>query len=288
MSFRNSRRCTLAICVWLLVGGIVSAEVKITPDVVYGHKLGLAMTFDVYQPKEPNGAAVIFVVSGGWYSRWYPPEQALGRFQLLTDRGYTVMAVRHGSSPKFSIPEAVSDMRRSVRFIRANSERFSIDPRRIGVFGMSAGGHLSLVLGTTSDGGDPQSEDNVLRQSDRVAAVVAFVAPTDLRIMVPEAADRLPAYANYPALELELAEATKYSPLVHVSKDDSPTLLIAGDQDELVPISHSENIAKAFEGQEVTHELMVVKGAGHGFGGEDLRRTMEATVSWFDKYLAAK
>ena len=92
------------------------AEVNITPDVVYGHKSGLAMTFDVFTPvADANGAGVLFMVSGGWYSRWHPPEHAQGMFKPLTDKGFTVFAVRHGSSPKFSIPEAVADVRRSER-----------------------------------------------------------------------------------------------------------------------------------------------------------------------------
>jgi acetyl esterase/lipase len=267
-------------------GNATTAEVKITPDVVYGHKLGLAMTFDLFEPADANGAAVVFMVSGGWYSRWVPAEQSAGRFKPLTDKGFTVIAVRHGSSPKFSIPEAVSDVRRSIRYIRTHAERFKIDPNRIGVYGMSAGGHLSLVLGTTADDGNANARDLVDRASSRVTAVVAFVAPSDLRIMVSEAKDRLPAYARYPALTLDMKAAATYSPLAHVSSDDAPTLLIAGDEDKLVPVSHSQNIAKAFAEQKVTHKLMIVKGAGHGFRGDDLARSMNAMVVWFEKHLA--
>lgn len=262
-----------------------NAEVKITPDVVYGHKLGLAMTFDMYRPEEANGAAVVFMVSGGWYSSWRPAEEFSGFFKPLTDKGFTVMAVRHGSSPKFSIPEAVSDVRRSIRYIRANAKRFEIDPSRIGVYGMSAGGHLSLVLGTTADDGQKDAKDPIDRQSDRVAAVVAFVAPTDLRIMVSDAKDRLPAYERFPALELDMKSATEFSPLVHVTEDDAPTLLIAGDKDDLVPIAHSQNIAKAFQEKKVEHELMVIEGAGHGFPPDDTKRALEATVDWFSARL---
>ncbi len=160
------------------------------------------------------------MVSGGWYSKWSPPEQMQPLFRPLLDRGFTVFAVRHGSSPKFSIPEAVGDVRRAVRFIRQHAEEYKIDPDKLGVFGFSAGGHLSLVLGTASDNGKPDANDAVEGQSNRVAAVVAVVAPTDLRIMVWEAPDHLPAYKNFPALELELAEAAKYSPIVHVTADD--------------------------------------------------------------------
>ncbi len=264
------------------------AEVTITPDIVYGHKLGLAMTCDVFTPTEnANGAAVLFMVSGGWYSNWAPPEQTQHMFTPLTSRGFTVFAVRHGSSPKFSIPEAVADVRRSVRFIRLNSERFKIDPNRIGVYGMSAGGHLSLMLGTASDEGSADAKDPVERVSDRVNAVVAYVAPTDLRIMVKDAPDRLPAYARFPALELDMQSAEAHSPLVHVTADDAPTLLLAGDADDLVPIQHSRNIQSAFEKANVTSRLVEFKGAGHGFQGEDLTKAAEEMVAWFETHLAA-
>ena len=266
-----------------------AADVEVTPDVVYGHKFGLAMTFDVYRPTtNANGAATLFMVSGGWYSKWAPPEALQGRFKPLLEKGFTVFAVRHGSSPKFTIPEAVSDVRLAVRYIRANAERFGIDGNRMGVFGASAGGHLSLMLGTASDQGDLSSSDPVLHASDRVQAVVAWVAPTDLQIMVWEAPGRLPAYLGFPALNLDLVEAKKYSPLEFVSADDPPTLLVVGDRDELVPMSHSKNIQSAFEKGGVTSELIVLEGAGHGFGGKHAERAANELVSWFEKHLAKK
>lgn len=260
------------------------ADVTITPDVVYGHKDGLAMTFDVFTPTEKsNGAGILFMVSGGWYSRWNPPEKAQGMFKPLTDKGFTVFAVRHGSSPKFSIPEAVSDVRRSVRFIRLHAERFHVDPNRLGVYGYSAGGHLSLMLGTASDEGDPKSNDPIEKVSDRVNAVVAFVAPSDLRIMVHEAPNRLPAYARFPALTLDMKSAAVHSPLLHATADDPPTLLIAGDADDLVPVAHSRNMQQAFQDAKVSSELFELPGAGHGFQGEDARVATEKMVSWFEK-----
>jgi acetyl esterase/lipase len=274
----------------LLAGGIGSAaaEVEITPDVVYGHKHGLAMTFDVFTPAEPNGAGVLFMVSGGWYSPWTPPEKAAPNFAALTDAGFTVFAVRHGSSPKFSIPEAVEDVRRSVRYIRHHAERFGVDPDRLGVYGFSAGGHLSLMLGTASDEGDDKAEDPVLKQSSRVQAVVAFVAPTDLQIMVWAAPDHLPAYDRFPALELALEQAKVHSPLEHVTPDDPPTLLVVGAKDELVPMSHSEKIHKAFVEQNVPTGLVVFDEAGHGFGEEDTQRAMSEMVKWFQSHLGEK
>src|SRR6266542_6256325 len=59
-----------------------ATNVDVIPDVVYGHKDGMALTFDIFKPKtHPNGAAVIFIVSGGWISPYTPPDQALPQYQ---------------------------------------------------------------------------------------------------------------------------------------------------------------------------------------------------------------
>ncbi len=284
---QRKRLVTLtAILVGVLAGPLFADDVQITPDVVYGHKFGLALTFDVYAPTEnANGAGVLFMVSGGWYSVWGPPEKALERFKPLTDKGFTVFSVRHGSSPKFSIPEAVEDVRRSVRFIRLNADRFQVDADRLGVYGASAGGHLSLMLGTASDNGDPAAKDPVLKVSDRVKAVVAWVAPTDLTIMVWDTPDHLPAYDRFQALELDLDKAKLHSPLLHVTSDDAPTLLVVGDEDPLVPMKHSQQIQAKFETTNVVSKLIVLEGAGHGFRGEHAERAVDELVAWFEKHL---
>lgn len=273
----------------LLAFSSARAEIRITPDVVYGHKDGLAMTYDVFRPTEkPNGTAVLFMVSGGWYSNWAPPESLKPLFQDLLDRGFTVFAVRHGSSPKFGIEDAVSDVRRAVRHIRSRAKEFQIDPDKLGVFGLSAGGHLSLMLATTADQGKADDKDPVLRVSDKVAAACAWVAPTDLRIMVSSAPDRLPAYKNFPALTMQQDTAAKMSPLLAVSPDDAPTLLIAGDKDDLVPIDHSRRIKAEFDAQKVPAELLVIEGAGHGFKGDDMKRAQKAMGDFFEARLLGK
>jgi acetyl esterase/lipase len=281
--------CLMGICLTVCASASAhdAVNVAIEPDVVYGHKDGLAMTLDVYRPeKDTNDAAVVFMVSGGWFSRWAPPENALPLFQPYLEKGFTVLAVRHGSSPRYTIPEAVSDVRRAVRFIRSRADRFGINPNRIGVLGMSAGGHLSLVLGTTGDDGNAGSKDPVNRTSSRVQAVVALVPPTDLRVAVWESPESLPAYRGFPALDLAMASAAEFSPLVHVSKDDAPSLVIMGGKDDLVPKRHGEWIAEAFEREGVTHKLLIFADAGHGLEGDDNRATMvkEATA-WFEKEL---
>jgi len=123
--------------------GAEDAEFTRTEDVIYGRKFGTALTMDIFKPKKPNGAAILFMVSGGWLSS----HDAIGlRFvRPFLDRGYTVFPVVHGSQPKFHIPEIMQDVHRAVRFIRYNASKYDIDSDRLGVTGGSAGGHLSLV-----------------------------------------------------------------------------------------------------------------------------------------------
>ncbi len=247
--------------------------VDIVPDIVYGHKLGLALTMDLYQPKtqQANGAAILFMVSGGWRSNWAPPEKGLILFRPLVEKGFKVFAVRHGSSPKFNIPEIVEDVRLASRFVHANAGKYGVDANRLGVYGGSAGGHLSLMLGTTA----PEA-------GDRFAAVVAYFPPTDLRGWVNEDPD---SNKSYPALRFPTAKAADYSPLLQVTPDDAPTLLIHGDKDPLVPLSHSEKILAEFKAKNVPTELLVIPGGGHGFKGDDEVRARAAMIAWFEKYL---
>lgn len=284
---KSMPRSLLVVAVVLVAPWVRADEgAEITADVVYGHKHGMALTFDVFKPKEgANGAGVLFMVSGGWYSRWSPPRQTVQQFKPLLDKGFTVFAVRHGSSPKYVIPEVIEDLRRGVRFIRLNAKRFGVNPERLGVTGGSAGGHLSLMLGTTSDGGDPKAKDEVLRVSDRVAAVAAYYPPTDVRPWVDENSWY---YKKFPALRFDAAKAGDCSPVLHVTPDDAPTLLVHGDKDKLVPIDHSKKIRAEFKKKKVPCELLVIEGAAHGFRGEDGKRASDALVAWFEKHLAEK
>jgi acetyl esterase/lipase len=282
-------RIVFALVAVLMITPAAAAEspYKITPDVIYGHKAGMALTFDVVQPAEPNGAGVLFMVSGAWVSMWVPPDMFFGpdpmgrgqHFTRIVDHGYTLFIVRHGSAPQFKVPDAVADVRRAVRYIRLNADDFGVDPERIGVCGGSAGGHLSLMLGTTADDGDAKSQDEVERASDRVAAVVAYFPPVDLREWVGD--------ERFEALHFDPKLAESVSPLLHVTPDDAPTLLVHGDEDGLVTPDNSQRIAKTFEEKHVPHELIIIKGAGHSFPDEHGKRASKALLEWFDKYLAA-
>ena len=87
--------------------------------------------------------------------------------------------VVHGSQPKFTIPEAIQDIHRAVRFIRHNAAEWGVDPNHLGITGGSAGGHLSLILGTQGGPGAPDAKDPIDRESSAVQAVACFYPPSD-------------------------------------------------------------------------------------------------------------
>jgi acetyl esterase/lipase len=260
------------------------AKVDVAPDVAYGYKDGMAMTFDVLKPKRnANGAGIVWVMSGAWYSGHYTIEACVEFSELLLDKGFTIFVVYHPSGTKYLLPEIVDSMHRSVRFIRANAKRFGVDPDRLGAFGGSSGGHLALMLATTADDGNPKSEDPILRVGDRLAAVVAYFPPTDIRPWFKT--DR---WKDYQAFRLDPAVAGWYSPALHVSAKTAPMLLVHGDKDAGVPLEHSEKMYAELQKQHVPGELIVVKGGGHGFGGMDDWSAMVARDAWFEKYLLPK
>lgn len=276
---------------------------QITKYVVYGHKFGLAMTFDVYQPQERNGAAVIFINSGGWQSPAFDfdaPTSDGNRFltdseidqadsihrefspRLLLESGFTVFNVRHGSSPRFEMPEIVADLRRAVRFILYRASEYGVDPERIGLWGGSAGGHLALLLGTTSEIGNVDASDDFELMPGRVAAVVVYFPVTDIQRLVR---DRPVLVDWMPALDLGPEQYRGLSPIHFASPDDPPTLIIHGDQDTLIPIVEGESMHQALLASGVRSEFKVIVGAEHGFKGEDADLALAETVSWFQEHL---
>jgi acetyl esterase/lipase len=287
----NTSNNVLCLALILLTGGLAQAadEPQIQADIVYGHKDGMALTYDVLKPAKPNGAAVLFMQSGGWYSTWSEPKSRVSGFRPLLDKGFTVFIVRHGSAPKYTVPEAVADVRLAVRHVRLKARDHGVDPDRLGVHGGSAGGHLSLMLATTADAGDPRAKDEVLRQPTRVAAAVALFPPTDIRTWPTDPPEEIKKRANLkPPLSFDPAKGPDVSPLLHVTPDDAPILLIHGDKDLLVPIEHSQKMIEALKKEKVKSELLVIEGAAHGFNAEHNKKVIPAMVGWFEEHLKAR
>lgn len=298
--------------VWFLFLGVLATRADDAPaftrqeDVIYGRKPGLALTMNVLTPKSgANGAAVVLVVSGGWFSSHEAINPAF--VHELLKRGYIVFAVVHGSQPKYTIPEILTDMNRAVRFIRYHAKDYHIDPDRIGITGASAGGHLSLMQGTKGDSGNPKAKDPIEQTSSRVQAVACFFPPTDFLnygkkdesglgrglLVSLKAAFDFHEFDPKTKTFVPITDETKVkeigrqiSPIYHVTSDSAPTLIIHGDADKIVPIQQAESIMARFKEVGVPAELVVKRGADHGW--PNLLDDMKTIAKWFDTNLAKK
>lgn len=239
---------------------VASAQTK-TRDVVYMRAGGAPFTMDVLEPARPNRAAVVFVVSGGWIS----DDSMLKSFEpdlekVFVDRGFTVFAVVHGAQPRFKIADIVEQVRTAVRYVRAHAVDYGIDTNRVGVSGISTGGHLALMIA-----GSPDSPVN---------AVAAIAPPTDLANWGkpkfvftddPRLAMFVPALGFDPKTPKEEVEALakRLSPITYVNAKYPPTLIIHGDSDKVVPLEQAKAMDHALAQAGVEHELEVIPGGGH-------------------------
>jgi acetyl esterase/lipase len=264
---------------------------KRTEDVIYGRKFGTALTLDVFQPEKPNGAGIISLVSGGWFSA----HEAINpvSFRPLLARGYTVFAVVHGSQPRFIVTEIEPDIHRAVRFIRLNAAKYGVDPNRLGLTGGSAGGHLSLTMATQGSQGKPDAKDPVDRETSEVGCVACFFPPTDfLNWGEPgEDAVGVGVLKNFKSAFGPMSDTAEgrqklgreISPIYYVHSNMPPILIIHGDADKLVPIYQSQTFVKRCEEVGSPIKLIVREGKLHGW--PDMAKDMELFADWFDEHL---
>jgi dipeptidyl aminopeptidase/acylaminoacyl peptidase len=277
-------------------------------DVIYGRKFGVALTLEVFTPPKRNGAGVVWVVSsGGRSSR----EQTLQpsferRVSPLLDRGYTVFAVIHGSSPVFHAQDYVHDVRRAVRFVRQRAADFGIDAQRLAIAGSSSGGLIALMVAMHADEGDSTAKDVVDRSSSRVQAVGCFFPPTDLTdfgersesildymrrqsgsvdpsFQFYESDDKTGARVLISDREQLLRMLRDMSPVTHVTGDDPPTVLIHGDADKAIPVEQSRRLIDRLTKANVPARLVVREGMGHAWPGWEAETALIA--QWFDTHV---
>ena len=281
---------TLALLLACLAAVLASAQdITRTSDVIYTKHDGVALTMDVFTPAKPNGAAIVKIISGGWNSNHKGISDG-----GWTKYGFTTFVVVHGTQPRFHIDEIVADMQRSVRFIRANAQKFGIDPNKIGVTGGSAGGHLSLMLGTRVTLANPKAVDLVDRVSSEVNAVACFYPPVDFLSWNKEGDSkegigplntRAPAFG--PIVETAEGRAKaghELSPLFWISDKTPPTYIVQGDADPLVPDSQARRYLARAKEVGAKAEVLIRLGGGHG-GWMETSEDNARMAEWFSLHL---
>lgn len=262
--------------VLLLAGGLwlyYHPSYEEMSDVVYGQRKGHDLTMDIFVPGDPNGAGILFMISGSWRST-HEDIDPWPAAPLLRE-GYTLFLVRHISQPEATVMETVEDVKRAVRFIRYHAADYDIEPDRLGVSGGSSGGHLSLMLATTGGVGDPNAEDPIDRESSAVQAAAVFYPVTDL-INLGDSRENLhdggppKSYVKAfgmtsRAVEPWLPVGHAMSPIDHITPDLPPILIYHGTADNLVPFDQSTRFDDKAEALGLEVDIVPRPGKKHGW-----------------------
>ncbi len=280
----------VSVAAWQVRGEALPFEVR--ENLTYGpHERN---DLDLFLPKDEGTKwrpAVIVIHGGAWRSG--DKRQLRMLAETFARRGYVAASINYRLAPKWSYPAQLDDCQRAVRWLRKKAKEFRIDPNRFGAAGASAGGHLSLLLGTreTRDESDPELKGI----SSKVQCVLSIFGPTDFTDERYIQASRNPVlgkaliefvgkpYDEAPDLWKEI------SPLHHLSPDDAPTFIIHGDQDPLVPLAQSEKFAEVCKKLGIPVRLVVIKGMGHGPTTPEQRlqflSALNDALTFFDRHL---
>lgn len=242
-----------------------------------------AQKMDIYFPASGGPWPVVMYVHGGSWMRGDKSE-ALMFANGMTAQGYLVVSINYRLYPPHQFPAMIEDVKCAVRSLRAHAREYNLDPKRVGAVGVSAGGHLVALLGT-SDQSDGWDVGEYLDQSSRVQAVVAMAGVMDLSRNFPNA--DIEAMKRIGFGEYNVVQA---SPISHVTADDPPFLLIHGDHDELVPYEQSQLMYDRLQQVNVPAQLVIVKNARHSFTAPEgttpsLLEINQSILDFLAKYL---
>lgn len=272
--------------------------VKMEQDIQYVPEGDEAQRLDLYLPETASERPLPLIVQihgGGWRGGSKYPCPVVG----MVNRGYAVASVEYRFSQKAIFPAQIQDCQAAIRWLRAKSKQYNIDPDRIGVVGGSAGGHLSALVGTAGGKNAFTPIGGNESQSDRVQCVCDIYGPTNFASVIQQAAEdkniknvfkfNTPAdpYSSLIGTSLDANKplTDSVSPVHFVSKDSPPFLILHGTHDALVPFAQSEEIVAALKAHGVEVWLQKLPGSGHGgpaFGKPQIITLMQ---NFFDKHL---
>ncbi len=262
--------------------------VTVYRDVAYvtdGHE---RQKLDLYVPDTGENLPLIIWVHGG---AWRGGDKTHYNPKEYLKAGYAGASINYRLSQHAVFPAQIEDVKAAVRWLRANAETYRFDRKRFAAWGSSAGGHLVAMLGTTGDVAEFEVGEN-LEVSSRIQAVVDYFGPTDFLQMdaqslpdglVHDAPDSPESQLVGGPIQEHKERVARANPITYVSKDDSPILIIHGDQDKLVPYHQSVLLHDALEEAGVPVTLYRVEGGGHGWFRDP--KVPELTKTFLEKHL---
>lgn len=214
-------------------------------------------TYTVFPAAEDKatGAAVV-VIPGGGYGVVCVKGEGEDIARLLNERGITAVVLKYRLPNQHHLIPA-NDARRAIRTVRAKAKEWNIDPKRVGVWGFSAGGHLASTVATVFDEGDAQSADPVERQGSRPDFAILFYPV----ISMDEAITHKGSRRNLIG-EADLAQ--RYSNELQVSEQTPPCLLLHCSDDRTVAVANALRFHQALVDHKVPAACLIYEKGGHG------------------------
>jgi dipeptidyl aminopeptidase/acylaminoacyl peptidase len=204
----------------------------------------------------------------------------LGTLKSLVNKGVVCATIEYrrtrGGSTAY---EAVIDAKDAARFLLKNAEKYKLDKEKYGVWGGSAGGHLSLLtaLGKNSDfKGDP-SLLNISPEFKCVASYFPATSLINLDLVPGSLFEKQQSYTRIlgDSLRNKPKLAKLLSPTEHLKQSSPPILLLHGENDKVLPIINSTYMMEIAKEKKANVELLIIKNAGHSFNGANISPTIE-------------
>jgi len=293
-------RRVLFLAIAVLVGSgpfplWAAEDITLENNLTYATVGDVKLQLDLAKPATGKGPfpCIVFIHGGGWSGgNRHAYRTAI---ETAARKGYVAVTVSYRltqpdpqtGQPKEPFPAQIHDCKAAVRWVRAHANEHQIDPQKIGVTGGSAGGHLSLLVGLTDAKDGLEGELGNGGQSSRVQAVCNVFGPTDMPVLfqsTPAVYGLVKALCNG-TLEEQPAMYKAVSPVTYISKDDPPVLTLHGSDDKLVPVEQAMILDKAMKAAGLSHELLILEGQGHGFGGQAAVKADTAMWTFFDQHL---
>jgi acetyl esterase/lipase len=212
-------------------------------------------------PAKATGAAMV-VCPGGGYEHLAPHEGATYAI-WLTNQGIAAFVLKYRlGSAGYRHPVELEDAARAFRMVRARAAAWKLDPKRMGIIGSSAGGHLASTLMTHFDLGNAAAADPVERESCRPDFGVLVYPVITMEAGLTHAGSRNNLLGKNPSPELVALLSNE----LQVTKDTPPCFIFHGDEDTTVPVENSLDFAAALRRAGVPYELHVYEKGKHGIG----------------------
>ncbi len=244
------------------VGGSSSPlTIPLRPGVPTGAS-GPAPTLTLYRPSadRASGAAMVVCPGGGYGGLAEHEGKPIAEW--FNSLGITAVVLKYRLGPQNHHPAMLDDASRAIRTTRANATAWGIDPRRVGIIGFSAGGHLAATAATHFDAGDPTASDPIDRLSSRPDRLILLYPVISMRAGITHNGSRQNLLGPDPSPEL----VDLLSNETQVKADTSPAFIVHTDADEVVLAENSLLFVMALRQAHVPVEFHLFEKGAHGLG----------------------